>query len=142
MHIKLNNIFFVAFVAIASLCGLYARDCDYDKPYIFVSSEDDIPEDLAERQAYFFVLLDWEKILVEAFTGYLEMLYGNILSPHYLERYPRVEALKDDFFSQTEVIQYAGLNMTINDQYSQEELYDYQRMIGRANETLNQIFRR
>lgn len=142
MSIKLINLLLIVFISISSLLVLHARDRDFDKPFIFVDREDEIPVDLRERKAYFFVLLDYEKILVRAFTGYLEMLYGNILSAHYLERYPRVEVLKEDFFSQTEVIQYAGLNMIINDQFSREELYDYQRMIERADETLNQLFRR
>lgn len=126
----------IAYLALFSTCGLFARNFDFEKPDIFVDREGEIPKSLAERRAYFKVLLDYQKALVMGFTGYLELLYGNVLSPTYLRRYARVETIKADFFAQSEVIQYAGMNIIINDQFSREELFDYSRMIERSYETL------
>lgn len=129
------------FVFILFAPCLYSWEIGYEKPFIFVDSVDEIPKSLSQREAYFRVLLDYQKTLVEGFKGYLEMLYGDILSSTYMQWDERTEAIKDDFYIQEEIIQYAGLNMIIFDHFSRGELYDYSRMIERSNETLLQLFR-
>lgn len=141
MFFKLNHLFLIGSLFIFSLSVLHAWDEGYNKPFIFVDNVDEIPEKRSLRKAYFLVLLDYQKELVKGFTGYLEMLYGNVLSPGYSRRDAITEAIKDDFFWQSEIIQYAGMNMIIFGYYSKGELYDYSRMIQRSAETFNQLFR-
>lgn len=128
-------------ILIFSIPSIFAWEVGYEKPFIFVDSVDEIPEKPSLRYAYFRVLLDYQKSLVAGFKAYLELIYGDMLSPGYNQRDGITEAIKDDFFWQTEIIQYAGLNMINFGYYSNGELYDYSRMIERSAETFNQLFR-
>jgi hypothetical protein len=129
------------FIFVLSVPISYAWDPGYEKPFIFVDSVNEIPQSRSLRKAYFLVLLDYQKSLVAGFRAYLDLLYGDMLSPGYSERDAITEAIKDDFFWQTEIIQYAGMNMIIFDYFSKGELYDYSRMIERSAETFYQLFR-
>lgn len=124
-----------------SLLILNAQDGGGDKSYIFVDSKDEIPDEQRLREAYFYVLLDYQKALTEGFTYDLELTVGDDMSFYPSQRSIEVEPIKVSFYSRAEVIANMGQKILWNDQFSKEELYAYQRMIRRSAEDFNELSR-
>lgn len=130
---------FLFYLSISGGFFINAQERNYNNLVIFVDSKNQIPKERALRKAYFNLLLDYNKALIDGSWSYFDLLYGTNFRFTNKDR-NEDEVNREELNDLATAIANDSVFIIIQDNYSREELFEYSHMSEQLTEFFNELF--